>query len=118
MKREKKPFTKAQVLSIIRTIPKGEKVARAAAVCGLVGHSRLRTFCFGYHYCGRCDAQLGDSLGGAYVAKGVVVECHGKGIKLEGCDCREVAKTLTWRDTLLVDTPVAEWLRTGKRHEA
>lgn len=114
----KEPFTKAHVLSIIRTIPKNEKDARAAAICGLVGHSRLRTFFFGYHYCGRCGAQLGDSLGGAYVAKGVVMEFHGKGRKPKGCDCREVAKTLTWRDTLLVDTPVAEWLRTGKRYEA
>jgi ribosomal protein L37AE/L43A len=68
-------------------------------VCALVGHSRIQTHCFGYWYCGRCDAQVGDTLGGAYDANKSVLVGH-------DCEvCRKNAESLTWRDTMLAPDP-------------
>lgn len=38
-----------------------------AMLCAWLGHSRAFTYCFGYVYCARCEAQVGDNLGGARV---------------------------------------------------
>ncbi len=71
--------------------------------CVKNGHSRLRTFCFGYHYCARCGDQLGDSLGGAYqAADETVYLSHLKGEKMSGCFCRENVKKLRRADLALV----------------
>lgn len=73
-----------------------------AVVCALVGHSNIETTCFGYHYCGRCDAQIGDTLAGIYTNPDVVIVGH-------DCDiCRANAKRLRWQDTLLAPDPFAE----------
>ena len=77
-------------------------------VCALVGHSRIRTYCFGYHHCARCSALLGDSLGGAYKDDNAVYPLH-IGQKMDGCRCNENAKSLTWRDTF--KAPSLESLR-------
>lgn len=70
-----------------------------AVFCALFGHSRIITQCFGYVHCARCEAQLGDTLAGAYPADKCVILYH-------DCDkCRENAKALTWRDRLLVPDP-------------
>jgi hypothetical protein len=67
---------------------------RNAVVCGLVGHSRIQTACFGYVYCARCEAQLGDTLGGVYDTSQIVIKDH-------DCDiCVKNAESLTWKDTL------------------
>ena len=100
------PKTKREALAAIAAFPKEKK---ASAMCALVGHSRLLDFCFYYFTCARCDAQVGDSLTGSFVAKGVVVSGHGK-LKVKECDCRAVAKKLTWRDTALVKRSVADHL--------
>lgn len=65
-----------------------------AVFCALFGHSRIQEVYFGYFYCARCGAQIGDSLGGMYDAsKSVLDGC--------GCDtCRENYKKLTWRDKM------------------
>lgn len=76
---------------------------RRAIYCVKNGHSRLRTFCFGYHHCARCGQQLGDSLGGAYTAAdGTVYLSHLKGKKMDGCPCRENVKKLRRSDLALV----------------
>ena len=72
--------------------------------CAKHGHSRLRDYCFGYHYCARCGDQLGDSLAGVYSDDSAVYIYHmylytkGK----SQCACPENAKLLTWRDFKLV----------------
>lgn len=70
-----------------------------AVACALIGHSRIIHTCFGYVHCARCDAQIGDTLGGAYDAKRCVILYH------DCPTCREAAETLTWKDRLLVPNP-------------
>lgn len=66
-----------------------------AVVCALVGHSLIQTQCLGYFNCARCGEQVGDAIGGAYRAEGVVVVGH-------ACDkCRENFAKLTWRDKFM-----------------
>ena len=73
-----------------------------AVVCALVGHSNIETTCFGYHYCGRCKAQVGDTLAGTYSNPDIVVIGH-------DCDiCRANAKRLRWQDTMLAPEPFPE----------
>lgn len=95
-------LTQTQVEDILLDVP----TERAASViCGLVGHSRVCARCMGYRYCARCDAQLGDALGGVDPdAENAVLLDH-------GCDtCREVAKTLNWTDTLGLPEAALEYL--------
>lgn len=75
------------------------KAQRNSIVCSLIGHSRIQTHCFGYYSCGRCNAQLGDSLAGCYSAKEVVIVGHNCKI------CRKNYKTLTWQDKLYAPNP-------------
>ena len=88
-----------------------------AIICVLLGHSRIITQCFGYIHCARCEAQIGDTLGGVFDAKTCVILYH-------DCEtCREAAKSLTWRDRLLVPNPfnpkkIAEEQETYKRARA
>lgn len=81
--------------------------AQARAVCcALIGHSRVQNVCFGYWTCARCDAQVGDSLAGAYNATNAVAVDH-------HCDtCRENVATLTWVDTWLLPVDVNAYLVT------
>ena len=69
--------------------------ARKQAICGLVGHSHLTTFFFGYHYCARCEDQIGDSLGSTYNEAGnnVIIDHNCK-------TCNENKKKLTWKDKI------------------
>lgn len=70
-----------------------------AVICALIGHSRIITQCFGYIHCARCEAQIGDTLAGAFDVKSRVVLYH-------DCEvCREAAEKLTWKDRLLVPDP-------------
>lgn len=72
---------------------------RCSVACSLIGHSHYVTTCFGYQYCGRCGAQIGDTLGGIG-RRGVVSAQH-----LRWGDCEECEKarpSLTWVDTYLL----------------
>lgn len=67
--------------------------------CALFGCSRIQTQFFGYFHCSRCDALMGDSLGGVYDARNVVIVGH-------DCDqCRKVYARCTWRDKFLAKRP-------------
>ena len=79
---------------------------RNGIVCALIGHSKTQTYCFGYHNCARCGAQLGDSLAGAYSAEKVVLVGHEGG----NCPtCHANYEKLTWRDKIFTPDPfVAE----------
>lgn len=86
--------TRAMVKQRIKGLPTEQA---KAVVCALVGHSRIQTTCFGYFYCARCDAQVGDTLGSVYDASRVVIVGH------DCKTCRENATSLSWTDTLLVE---------------
>lgn len=65
--------------------------------CACIGHSDVVSTCFGYVYCGRCEAQIGDTLGGVSDLSRRVIIGH-------DCDaCRTNAMQLDWTDTFLVD---------------
>jgi len=75
---------------------------RNSVVCSLIGHSKIQSSFWGYFNCGRCRAQVGDSLGGAYRAENVVIIGH-------GCStCRANFEALSWRDKIFVPDPFAE----------
>lgn len=68
--------------------------------CAFFRHSRIQEACFGYFTCGRCGAQLGDSLASIYPeAANVVIIGH-------NCKrCRENYKKCNWIDKFLVPNP-------------
>lgn len=71
--------------------------------CATHGHSRLRDFFFGYHYCARCGDTLGDSLGSMYSDSEAVFIHHmylwtAEGKRANGCTCPENAKNLRRKD--------------------
>lgn len=73
-----------------------------AVVCALVGHSRIKDTGFGYVYCGRCEAEVGDTLVAAYSIKEDVMIGH-------NCEtCRLNYQSLTWRDTFMAKDPFQE----------
>lgn len=47
-----------------------------AVLCALFGHPPIARNCFGYITCARCDAQLGDTLGGCYSLTDMIVLGH------------------------------------------
>jgi hypothetical protein len=87
-----------------------------AVVCALIGHSRIVTTCFGYIHCARCEAQIGDSLGGSSTTRDNVIVGH-------ACDkCHENFAQCDWRDTFMTPDPfdpkeVAEQERARKSYE-
>ena len=74
-----------------------------SVICALVGHSKIETICFGYHYCARCGAQVGDTLASVYSgAEEAIVVGH-------NCEvCRENYAKLDWRSKMLAPDPFAE----------
>lgn len=70
-----------------------------AVVCALVGHSRIVTMCMGYVHCARCEAQIGDTIGGASTTKENVIVGH-------ACDtCRANFARCDWTDTFMAPDP-------------
>ena len=68
--------------------------------CILFGHSRICTTCFGYRYCGRCELQLGDSLGSMdFGVKEAVIIGH------KCKQCKKNYKKCSWKDKLFVEDP-------------
>jgi hypothetical protein len=70
-----------------------------SVVCALVGHSRIIDSCFGYIYCARCGAQIGDNLCGVFSLDDNVIVGH-------DCDlCRKNYKNMDWRDKFMAPNP-------------
>lgn len=92
--------SRAEFMNKLRAMGKLDKEKRNAVVCALIGHSRVQSTCFGYYYCGRCEAQVGDTLGSVYSgAEQAVVIGH-------NCPkCRANYKALTWKDKLFAPNP-------------
>lgn len=92
---ESKPEARVTKRFVLDRVKGLSLIPKRSMVCALVGHSRIVTLCFGYVSCGRCDAQIGDTLGGSYSLVRDVIVGH------DCPTCRRNAKKLTWRDTLL-----------------
>ena len=73
--------------------------------CARHGHSNVETMCFGYHYCGRCGDQVGDSLGGCYQNENACVVGHNCPI------CKDNARKLTSRDKQLLPDDAAAYVK-------
>ena len=93
-------MTKKELFEKLKILKPESKDQRNQLICALIGHSRIQTTFFGYYYCGRCGAQLGDSLGSYYPeASEVVIVGH-------NCDtCRKNFKKCTWQDKLYCPDP-------------
>lgn len=76
--------------------------------CSLIGHSLIQTTCFGYYYCARCGAEVGDSLGSIYPnAVNTVIVGH----KCQTCE--DNFKKLTWKDKVLCPDPFVDEANLG-----
>jgi hypothetical protein len=96
IKKTEKKWTLKEVKARIAGL---DEVTQKSVVCALVGHSNIITGCLGYWNCGRCDAQIGDSLGGSFQPVNQVIIGH------DCKTCRANAKKLTWKDTFLAPDP-------------
>ena len=75
------------------------KAQRQSITCALLGHRRITEGCFGYVYCARCGAQIGDTLGGGFYDPLEVRVGH-------NCPtCRENYAKLGWEDLVLTPDP-------------
>lgn len=91
----------------LKNAQKDSLEVRRRVYCARHGHSKVHDFFFGYHYCARCEAQLGDSLGGFYQDDEAVLVHHANvfvlnGTRYEGCHCPENTKKLTKHDLALL----------------
>ena len=93
-------MTKKELLAKLKILDLKDNEQKKRVVCSLIGHSMIQTICFGYHYCGRCGAQVGDSLALVYPkASETVIIGH-------NCDvCRKNYKKMTWKDKFLIEDP-------------
>lgn len=69
------------------------------AVCAILGHSNIETYCFGYVSCARCKTQVGDTIAGTYKNDRAVFVAH------DCPTCRANFKRLTWKDRIFVRDP-------------
>lgn len=100
VKKTKEIKTKKELMEVLSKIPITDKSQRNDIICSLIGHSKICTTCWGYRYCGRCGAQLGDSLGSIdFGVKEAVIVGHNCKV------CRENYKKCDWRDKLYVKNP-------------
>lgn len=99
MSKTKKITTQADLEKVLSRIPGWN----GATVCSLIGHSRISIHCFGYRYCARCEALVGDSLGSIDTgAEQAVIVGH-------NCPtCRANFEKLTWQDKVYAPDPFAE----------
>lgn len=83
----------------IKALGNIDEETKKRIVCQLIGHSNIIETCFGYIHCSRCQAQIGDSLGGYYNNPKAVIVGH-------TCEtCQQNYKQLTWKDKYLCPDP-------------
>lgn len=97
-------MTKTEVIKRTRDLPRS---LRAGVVCALIGHSDIVTTCWGYVYCARCQAQVGDTLGGAATLKDKVIVGH------KCKECRATYAKMDWRHRYLVPDPFKKMKEVG-----
>ena len=92
-------MTKSELQRKLKALGKLPDATKREIVCALIGHSRIQRICFGYVNCARCDAQVGDTVGGAYDLKESVLVGH-------DCEtCRANCAKMDWRHKYLVPDP-------------
>jgi hypothetical protein len=92
-------MTKKELKEKLKLLNLKDKKQRNSVVCSLIGHSMIVTTFFGYVYCGRCEAQIGDTLASVFDTSNCVIIGH-------CCDkCKENYKNLTWKDKLYCPNP-------------
>lgn len=98
-----KRLTRKALLAKLDALQPISDEQRNKITCSLIGHSRIQTICFGYFYCARCEAQVGDNLAGLYPgAEKAVVVGH-------DCDtCHANYAECTWEDKLFAPDPFAK----------
>ncbi len=69
-------------------------------VCALIGHSHIITGFMGYQYCGRCSAQIGDTLASVGVGDVVLI-----GHNCATCQANYAG--MDWKHKLFVPDPFA-----------
>ena len=95
-------MTKDQFLHVLHNVPDLDEASRARLACALLGHSAIVEMCFGQVTCARCDALLGDTIGGCFDLRDKVIRGH-------ACEkCRKVFEGLGWQDRLYVRDPFVE----------
>lgn len=75
---------------------------RKSITCSLLGHSHITTGCWGYVYCARCGAQVGDTLGDCFYDPLEVRVGHNCPV------CRANYKKLGWESKILTPDPFEE----------
>ena len=93
-------MTQKELREKIKALGKINLETKKSIICSLIGHSRICTGFFGYRYCGRCNEQLGDSLGS--------FDPENKKAVLVGhnCEvCKKNWKKCTWKDKLFCKDP-------------
>ena len=92
--------SKRELVEKLKLLGITDEDQKKEVTCSLIGHSKIQTTFFGYYYCARCGAQVGDSLGGVYPgAKDTVIVGH-------NCStCRENYEKLTWKDKIFCPDP-------------
>jgi len=84
---------------VLSKIPIKDEDQKKKVVCAMLGHSKIVIACWGYINCGRCGAQLGDTLGGIFPLTTYVVIGH-------NCEtCKKNYEQMTWKDKLFVPDP-------------
>lgn len=92
-------MTQEQFLDKIEALQPETEQIRNSVACSLLGHSKIIEMCFGYVHCARCDAQIGDVLGGYFNTTNCVIVGH-------NCDiCRENYAKLDWKDKIFCPDP-------------
>lgn len=92
-------MTRSQLREKLKALGAVTKEQRNAIVCSFLGHSKIVSCFFGYVSCGRCQAEIGDTLGGATTLESNVLIGH-------DCEvCRKNWKGLGWQDKLYVPDP-------------
>ena len=95
-------MTKKELIEKLKLLNLNDPEQEKGIICQLIGHSNIVSTCFGYVHCGRCDDQLGDTLGGVYPLGNKVIIGH-------DCDvCRSNYKKMGWEDKFRVLNPFSK----------
>ena len=91
--------TEEQLLAILEVTPYKDDQQRNELACSFIWHSNIIESCFWYIHCGRCKAQIWDSLWWYYNNPKCVIIWH----KCE--TCIENYEKLTRQDKIFVQDP-------------
>lgn len=95
-------MTEQELMDKVAALGTIDENARNGVICALIGHSKIQTTTWGYYNCGRCGADVGDTLAGTYKPTDVVVVGH-------NCPtCRDLYEAMGWEHKLYAQDPFAK----------